>query len=299
MASRRRVLASAPICEAGSSPLPTTIWSIAWANRVVKASKIPSWTMKRVGEVHTWPALRVLPMRQVATALSRSASSNTSTGACPPSSSVQGFTWSAALRASRRPTAVEPVKVTLRITGDAIRWEDTSEGTPNTRFSTPAGRPASARAWASAMADQGVSSDGFITMEQPAARAGPILRAGSRAGKFQGVKAATGPSGCGRDSCRVPRTREGITRPFMRRASPAYQSRASALRLNSSLDSASVLPCATRRSQRPPRPGHRPGHPGWPVEPRPRPRRSPGCAPGRRRRLHRSAIGRQCIEAAP
>ena len=174
---------------------------------------MPSCTMKRVGEVHTWPALRLLPCTQVATVRSRSASSKISTGAWPPNSSVQGLGPMLASRASSRPTPVEPVKVTLRMRGELIKWVDTSEGTPNTTLSTPAGRPASAKACASTNEDMGVSSEGLSTMVQPAARAGAILRAGKMAGKFQGVKAATGPSGCGTTSCRVPRTRGGITRP--------------------------------------------------------------------------------------
>src|SRR5437773_12078187 len=98
------------------------------------------------------------------------------------------------------------------MTGDAMRCADTSAGTPNTIFSTPTGKPASASASAKARAEDGVSSDGFITIVQPDASAGAILRAGNKAGKFQGVKAATGPKGCGSTICRAPRTRGGITR---------------------------------------------------------------------------------------
>jgi hypothetical protein len=45
----------------------------------------------------------------------------------------------------------------------------------------------------SAKAVNGVSSDGFNTMVQPAARAGPTLRVIIAAGKFQGVIKPTGP----------------------------------------------------------------------------------------------------------
>ncbi len=41
----------------------------------------------------------------------------------------------------------------------------------------------------------GVSSEGLITIEQPAASDAEILRIGDPAGKFHGTNAATGPTG--------------------------------------------------------------------------------------------------------
>jgi hypothetical protein len=70
-----------------------------------------------------------------------------------------------------------------------------SLGTPKTRLSTPAGRPASAKARTMAMQVPGVSSDALMMSEQPAASAPAILRAGVMPGKFHGVKAAQGPIG--------------------------------------------------------------------------------------------------------
>ena len=61
---------------------------------------------------------------------------------------------------------------------------------------TPAGTPPSTMHSTSAQAEAGVSSDAFMTIEQPAPSTPPILRAGEEMGKFHGVKAATGPIGC-------------------------------------------------------------------------------------------------------
>lgn len=80
--------------------------------------------------------------------------------------------------------------------GEAKRCWETSAGTPNTMLSTPLGTPASTQQRAMAMAVPGVSSAGLTMIEQPAASAVAILRPGIRAGKFQGAKAATGPTDC-------------------------------------------------------------------------------------------------------
>ena len=56
-----------------------------------------------------------------------------------------------------------------------------------TTLSTPAGSPASCRIFASASIDSGVCWAGLITIVQPAAMAGPILRVPIAIGKFHGV----------------------------------------------------------------------------------------------------------------
>ena len=63
-------------------------------------------------------------------------------------------------------------------------------------LSTPPGRPASWRIWASAYIDSGVCCAGLTTIVQPAATAGPILRVPIAIGKFQGVIIRQGPIGC-------------------------------------------------------------------------------------------------------
>jgi hypothetical protein len=67
----------------------------------------------------------------------------------------------------------------LRITSEAIMRSDTACGTPNTRFSAPAGKPAPARQSTTIATAAGVSSGGLTMQEQPAASAPAILRAAS------------------------------------------------------------------------------------------------------------------------
>ena len=93
------------------------------------------------------------------------------------------------------PTAVEPVKLSLRMMGDASRWRDTSSGTPNTACPTSFGNPASSRHCSTASAEAGASSAALRITEQPAAIGAPSLRPGLPIGKFQGANAATGPTG--------------------------------------------------------------------------------------------------------
>jgi hypothetical protein len=66
---------------------------------------------------------------------------------------------------------------------------------PATTERTPLGRPACSKILAISSAESGVSSEGFMTMVQPAARAGPSLRVIIAAGKFHGVMAAVTPTG--------------------------------------------------------------------------------------------------------
>jgi hypothetical protein len=61
---------------------------------------------KRVGEMQTWPALRNFERTSMSSAASMSASSNTITGAWPPSSIFVRCAWSAASRIKCLPTAV-------------------------------------------------------------------------------------------------------------------------------------------------------------------------------------------------
>ncbi len=149
-------------------------------------------------------------------AMSRSASSKMMNGASPPSSRVTRLSVSAEALASALPTAVEPVNDSLRTRSSSSQaWETCGvrERLAGTRFSTPAGRPASSASTARARADRGVSSAGLATTVQPAARAGPNLRAIIATGKFQGVITATTPTGSRRASICRPATGAGITSP--------------------------------------------------------------------------------------
>ena len=61
---------------------------------------------------------------------------------------------------------------------------------------TPFGIPAFSAKSQRAKADNGVSSGALATKQQPAARAGPSFLVIIALGKFQGVIAATTPTGC-------------------------------------------------------------------------------------------------------
>src|SRR6202161_4854654 len=81
--------------------------------------------------------------------------------------------------------------------GEARSCVEMAGGCPKTRFSTPDGIPASARQATIAAAALGASSGALRMTGQPAARAGPSLRAVITAGKFQGTNAGTTPAGSG------------------------------------------------------------------------------------------------------
>src|SRR5258708_14643961 len=119
--------------------------------------------------MQTWPALRYLAATASLATVSLSTSSKMTTGAWPPNSKVARLTPSAASLASCLPTTVAPVNEILRMTGEAMRYVETSLGTPKTTPSTPLGRPASSIALATASADPAVSSAGLMMQEQPAA----------------------------------------------------------------------------------------------------------------------------------
>src|SRR5208337_511714 len=117
---------------------------------------------------------------------SRSASASTTIGFLPPISSWVRVKLSAAARAIRRPTSVEPVKVTARTSGCATSASDRSAPDPVTNCSAPGGRPASSRMWTTISPTAGVWLAGLSTAALPAIRAGPSLRNGTLNGKFHG-----------------------------------------------------------------------------------------------------------------
>ena len=100
-----------------------------------------------------------------------------------------------AICASARPTSVDPVNETLRITGDPIIAAEICAASPQMTFTTPGGIPASSQHFAMAYALSGVSLAGLTITEHPAPRLLAILRPGIIAGRFQGETANTGPIG--------------------------------------------------------------------------------------------------------
>jgi len=169
-------------------PRPTLNAEIRSCTFAAKASATDSCTMKRFAAVQACPMFRNLASIAPSTALSRSASSNTTNGAFPPSSIETRSTPLAACSMSRTPTSVEPVKDSLRSRGSAMIGAESREAEDEvTTFTTPAGRPTSSSSAAKASVVSGVSVAGLTTEVQPAASAGAILRVAIASGKFHGV----------------------------------------------------------------------------------------------------------------
>ena len=174
--------------------------------------------------MQVWPVLRYLLAIAPATAASRSASSNTMNGALPPSSMVSLFTVPAHCAMSFLPTAVEPVKVTLRTRGLEVSSPPIAAASPVMMLSTPGGTPARSASTAAASAEKGVWPAGLHTSVQPAASAGPALRVIMASGKFHGVIAATTPTGWRSTTRRLSAWCAGITSPYRRLPSSANHS---------------------------------------------------------------------------
>ncbi len=137
-------------------------------------------------------------------------------GALPPSSSDTGMIFSAVWARISRPARVEPVTVTIAVTGCSTSAFPTVRPRPVTTFTRPAGTPASSHTRASAIGASGVTSDGLRTMALPAIRAGPTLRAKIAAGKFHGMIATTTPCGSSRTSSCSCRPAAATTSPTCR-----------------------------------------------------------------------------------
>ncbi len=99
---------------------------------------------------------------------------------------------------TRRPVAVDPVKLTLSMPGCSVshgpRWSP-----PVTTFSTPGGRIVRGQ-FAELQRRQRREGEGFSTIVLPASRAGPTLNIASTMGKFHGAMAPTTPIGTRRVS---------------------------------------------------------------------------------------------------
>ncbi len=102
---------------------------------------------------------------------------------------------SADWRKSSRPTSVEPVNERTRTRSSSVHALTISGAWPVTTLNTPFGIPARSASTASAVAENGVSIDGWATTVQPAASAAAALRVSMAAGKFHGVMSAATPAG--------------------------------------------------------------------------------------------------------
>ncbi len=142
-----------------------------------------------------WPELAKTDIAATGTARSRSASAQTITGDLPPSSSETRFMLAAEARRIAWPVAVDPVKTSLSTSIWAARGAPASAPVPVTMLTTPAGTPASCIRSAIKSGVSGASSEGFSTMVQPVANAGPIFQIEAAVGAFQGMIAPTTPTG--------------------------------------------------------------------------------------------------------
>ena len=88
---------------------------------------------------------------------------------CPPSSRERRFSVSEAARTMDFPAAVEAVAVIMRTSECAANAAPASGPDPGRSFSTPSGKPASAKHCTTRAMASGVSGGGLTTMVQPAA----------------------------------------------------------------------------------------------------------------------------------
>ena len=93
-------------------------------------------------------------------------------GALPPNSIDTFFTVGAHCSINLRPTSVEPVNDSTRMSGWLVSTGPMAEARPVTTLNTPAGRPARSASTASASAVSGVSSAGLTMVVQPAESGG-------------------------------------------------------------------------------------------------------------------------------
>lgn len=119
--------------------MPTFIEPMRSASFCENSSAIEEWTKRRLAAVQASPPLRIFASTAPSTALSRSASSQTTNGALPPSSIEDFMTLSAACLSRLMPTSVDPVKVTLRAMPDSIHGVTTRRADSEvTTLRTPA-----------------------------------------------------------------------------------------------------------------------------------------------------------------
>ncbi len=104
--------------------------------------------------------------------------------------------FSEAWMSRRRPTSVDPVKLSLRRRGSRMIGSLTAPLVEVVKtLTTPFGSPASSSSRTKWSVVSGVSSAGLMTTVHPAASAGEILRVAIASGKFQGVTKKLGPTG--------------------------------------------------------------------------------------------------------
>ncbi len=160
----------------------------------------------------------------------------------PPISRWTFLNEGAAFSATVRPTSVDPVKDTTRMSSLTSKAFPTSSPPPVTRLTTPRGTPASSRILTKLSADSGVSVAGLKTTVLPQTSAGMIFHDGIAIGKFHGVMTAQTPSGCRIDMANLSRSSDGTVCPYWRRPSPAMKNVMSTASCTSPRVSSRILP---------------------------------------------------------
>ncbi len=128
---------------------------------------MPSVTINRLDAVQRWPVEKNAPLTAQATAVSRSASSSTTSGFLPPISSCTLPWRPATVLSTVSPVSTEPVKVTPLTSRLSRIASPTVAPEPMTRLKAPAGSPARERISASAQAEPGTSEAGLKTTQLP------------------------------------------------------------------------------------------------------------------------------------
>ncbi len=210
------------------------------ASFATNSSRTSRWTSRRSPAVQLCPAQRKHAATVASAARSRSASSRTTTGPLPPSSSTAALP--AAASATRRPVSVEPMKPTPCVPGLRAISSPTVEPGPVTRLKTPGGRSASATHSARAIPATAVVEAGVQTTAFPQASAGAISSAGIVYGQFQGVITPITPRGRRSSRTRLSPEIELGTRPSRRLPSSAALRQYAISSSTSSRDSEIGLP---------------------------------------------------------
>ena len=199
-----------------SSGLPTGRAATRLVSRAAKSSATFASTITRSVDMQICPALAYAPNTVAFTAASRSASSSTTSGALPPSSSRMGLRYFAAIWANNLPTRVEPVKLMRFTAGCAITASLTVPASLTSvwmTLTTPSPSPASMRVCPINWWVCGQTSDDLRITVLPQASGMASARTPRITGAFHGAMPNTTPTGWRCAMARLPGTSEGTTSP--------------------------------------------------------------------------------------
>ena len=143
-------------------------------------------------------------------------------GDLPPSSSDRRLKFPVEAATIARAVWVEPVNEILSTRGWATSAAPASDPSPVTRFTTPAGNPASSTSSISLSVVSEVCSAGLITTVQPAAMAGASFATAIVSGTFHGTISPATPTGSREvNVCHSPGSESGSVSPVILVAQPA------------------------------------------------------------------------------